>query len=121
MLAYEVVIGGRADPLRRAGDIYAEALSCTDPEPLWLLAQSVPSASQVPCVRSLPAGWTLGHVTVNDGRSVLTFDHDRAGVGALVAAFTARCASGWQPPTSGPTAPGIRSYQRVQPSTSGGS
>jgi hypothetical protein len=47
-LAYEVVIGHRADPLRRTGDIYAQTLSCTDAEPLWLLAQSVPSASAVP-------------------------------------------------------------------------
>src|SRR5215213_2791884 len=34
VLAFEVVIGGRADPLRRAGDIYADALSCSEPEPL---------------------------------------------------------------------------------------
>src|SRR4051812_47369501 len=75
VLLYEVVIGGRANPLRRPGDIYAASLSCTDLEPMWLLAQSVPSASQVPCVPSLPPEWTLAHVTVNAGRSTLTFDH----------------------------------------------
>ncbi len=32
-------------------------LDCDQPEPLWLQAQSVPSASLVPCVSSLPAGW----------------------------------------------------------------
>ena len=115
VLAYEVVIGGRADPLRRPGDIYAHALSCSVPEPLWLLAQSVPSASSVPCVRSLPAGWTLGHVTVISGRSTVTFDHDRAGVGAMVAAFTARCDPGAAVP-AGRDATGMRSYQRVETS-----
>jgi tRNA A-37 threonylcarbamoyl transferase component Bud32/membrane-associated phospholipid phosphatase len=45
------------------------SLACTDLEPQWLLAQSVPSASLVPCLRSLPTGWTLAGVTVNDGRS----------------------------------------------------
>ena len=46
-------------------------LACTDLEPQWLLAQSVPSASLVPCLRPLPAGWSLGPVTVNDGRSII--------------------------------------------------
>ncbi|MDF2742069.1 MAG: hypothetical protein K0S88_3439, partial [Actinomycetia bacterium] len=32
----------------------------------------MPSASLVPCLRSLPIGWTLEKATVNDGRSVLT-------------------------------------------------
>ena len=46
-------------------------LACTDLEPQWLLAQSVPSASLVPCLHSLPAGWMMSNVTVNDGRSVI--------------------------------------------------
>ena len=37
-------------------------LGCTDMEPLWLMAQSVPSASQVPCVRELPTGWLIAQV-----------------------------------------------------------
>ena len=112
VLAYEVVIGGRADPLRRVGDIYADALSCSDPEPLWLFAQSVPDASSVPCVQSLPAGWTLADVTVTSGRSTLTFDHDRAGAGAMVAAFTARCDPAGAIAV-GTDVTGIKSYQRV--------
>src|SRR4051812_5156347 len=113
VLAYEVVIGGRANPLRLPGDIYAQELSCTDPEPLWLVAQSVPAASHVPCVRSLPAGWTLAHVTVNRGRSILTFDHDRAGAGAMVTSFTAECDPRGADPV-GADGAGVTSYQRVQ-------
>src|SRR3954471_12467131 len=116
VLADVFVLGGRLDPLRRVGDIYVEALPCTDPEPLWLIAQSVPGAAQVPCVRRLPAGWTLAHVTVAAGTSVLTFDHDRAGPGAMVATLTEGCDPGGAADI-GPAGPGIRSYQRVQPST----
>jgi tRNA A-37 threonylcarbamoyl transferase component Bud32/membrane-associated phospholipid phosphatase len=66
-------------------------LACTELEPQWLLAQSVPSASLVPCLRPLPAGWMVGNVTVNNGRSVIPLNHDRAGTGVLVLRLTAHC------------------------------
>jgi tRNA A-37 threonylcarbamoyl transferase component Bud32/membrane-associated phospholipid phosphatase len=65
-------------------------LACTDLEPLWLMAQSVPSASLVPCVDSLPAGWSVGGVTVNDGRSVIRL-YDRPGPDAAVVRLSADC------------------------------
>jgi tRNA A-37 threonylcarbamoyl transferase component Bud32/membrane-associated phospholipid phosphatase len=68
-----------------------DSLSCTDFEPLLLEAQSVPSASMVPCVAALPSGWTLGDIAVNDGRSVLSFDSDRAGKGAMTVRLSAGC------------------------------
>jgi hypothetical protein len=55
-------------------------------------------------------------VTVNHGRSVLTFDHDRAGAGALVSTFTEACDPGGSAEV-GAAASGIRSYQRVPPSS----
>jgi tRNA A-37 threonylcarbamoyl transferase component Bud32/membrane-associated phospholipid phosphatase len=64
-------------------------VGCGDLEPLWLMAQSVPSASLIPCVQLLPAGWKVAQVTVNNGRSVITMDHDRAGKGAVVVRLTA--------------------------------
>ncbi|HEX2290147.1 MAG TPA: hypothetical protein VHH53_08130, partial [Pseudonocardiaceae bacterium] len=87
-------------------------LACTDLEPQWLMAQSVPSASLVPCVRSLPAGWSVAEVTVNDGRSVIPLSHDRAGTGVLVVRLTAAC------DTRGATQvrsdqPQVRRYQRI--------
>jgi tRNA A-37 threonylcarbamoyl transferase component Bud32/membrane-associated phospholipid phosphatase len=91
-------------------------LVCSDLEPQWLLAQSVPSASLVPCLRSLPVGWMVGNVTVNDGRSVLSLDHDRAGPGVLVIRLTATC------DTRGTTEvnsdqPQVRRYQRIDRQT----
>jgi hypothetical protein len=65
-----------------ATPLYVSNLACTKPQ--WLEAQSVPSASLVPGLRSLPTGWTLSNATVNNGRSVLTLDNDRAGIGAMI-------------------------------------
>jgi membrane-associated phospholipid phosphatase/tRNA A-37 threonylcarbamoyl transferase component Bud32 len=74
-----------------ATPLYIGNLACSDLEPQWLEAQSVPSASLVPCLRALPVGWSLSNVTVNNGRSVLTLDNDRAGVGAMVIRLAATC------------------------------
>jgi membrane-associated phospholipid phosphatase len=92
------------------------SLSCSDLEPLWVEAQAVPSASLVPCVRYLPVGWSVALVTVNDGRSVLTLDHDRAGGAALVVRLTASCTPSGA--VEGPSAtPGVRHYQGIESPT----
>ena len=89
------------------------SLGCTDLEPLWLQAQAVPSASLVPCVRTLPVGWSLAKVAVNDGRSVITLHHDRTGGPAMEARLTAGCGVGQAAEeTSGHA--GVRRYQRVE-------
>jgi hypothetical protein len=88
-------------------------LGCTDMEPLWLMAQSVPSASQVPCVRELPTGWLIAQVAVNSGRSVITLNHDRAGPGAIVAELTASCDLGGAAEV-GSDQPGMRRYERTE-------
>jgi hypothetical protein len=67
-------------------------VGCGDLEPLWLMAQSVPSASLVPCVQVLPVGWRVAEVAVNNGRSVITLDHDRAGPAAMRVELTAEAA-----------------------------
>jgi hypothetical protein len=90
------------------------ALGCGDLESLWLEAQSVPSASLVPCIRSPLAGWTVAEVAVNDGRSVVTLNHDRAGPSAVVLRLTAACDPAGAVRAPSP-APGVRRYQRVGP------
>ena len=77
-----------------ATPLYIGNVGCSDLGPLWLEAQSVPSATLVPCVRALPVGWSVVKVTVNDGRSVLTLDNDRAGKRALVVRLTSGCGPG---------------------------
>jgi tRNA A-37 threonylcarbamoyl transferase component Bud32 len=71
--------------------LWVNQVGCGDLEPLWLMAQSVPSASLVPCVQLLPPGWTVAEVAVNNGRSVVAVDHDRAGKRAVVVRLTAAC------------------------------
>ncbi len=66
-------------------------LECGQLPPMWLQAQAVPSASLVPCVESLPAGWSFAQANVERGEAVLTFDHDRGGDSALVARLRSGC------------------------------
>ncbi len=55
-------------------------------------------------------------MAVNDGRSVVTLNHDRAGPSAVVLRLTAACdpAGAVQAPSP---APGVRRYQRTGPRT----
>lgn len=91
-------------------------LDCGQLEPLWLEAQSVPSASLVPCVRSRVPGWMVADVAVNNGRSVITLDHDRAGKGAVVARLAASCDTAGAVEMPSPTQ-GVRRFQQVDRAT----
>jgi membrane-associated phospholipid phosphatase/tRNA A-37 threonylcarbamoyl transferase component Bud32 len=75
-----------ATPLNRTD------VDCGHLEPLWLMAQSVPSASLVPCLQLVPVDWKVAEVAVNNGRSVITLDHDRGGKAAMVVTLTAAAA-----------------------------
>ena len=87
-------------------------LDCDRPEPLWLQAQSVPTASLVPCVRSLP-GWTVANANARNGWSMFVLDHDRAGDRAVVVRLTAACdpAGATEMPSK---LPGVRHYERTE-------
>jgi tRNA A-37 threonylcarbamoyl transferase component Bud32/membrane-associated phospholipid phosphatase len=70
--------------------VFVDAV-CEDMEPMWLQAQAVPTAELVPCVASLPVGWSFRLLTVNNGRSTITVDHDRAGAKAIDLRFAESC------------------------------
>jgi tRNA A-37 threonylcarbamoyl transferase component Bud32/membrane-associated phospholipid phosphatase len=91
-------------------------LACTHLEPQWLMAQSVPSASLVPCVRAVPPGWTIADVTANDGRSTITFNHDRAGDDSLKVRLAATCDSAGANERPSRT-PGVRRSERSDAAT----
>jgi tRNA A-37 threonylcarbamoyl transferase component Bud32/membrane-associated phospholipid phosphatase len=97
--------------------------SCTQIEELWLEAQSVPSASRIPCVRDLGAG-IAGALSVRDGESVLELSRGSLEInlntggeskasaegGAITVRLTATCAV----PASGTgqaVAPDVRRYR----------
>jgi tRNA A-37 threonylcarbamoyl transferase component Bud32/membrane-associated phospholipid phosphatase len=97
--------------------------SCTQLEELWLQAQSVPSASFIPCVQALPAGMYVT-LAVRDGESVLELSHAsldisliagewpraHAAAGSVTIGLTAGC--DLQTAGEGQTvAPGVRRFQ----------
>ena len=58
---------------------------------LALLAQSVPTATKVPCISSYPAGWHYASLSVRNGESRFTLDSDRAGISAVRVSLLPRC------------------------------
>ena len=58
---------------------------------LILAAQAVPSATLLPCVKSLPIGWTFGGSDVRNGLDRFWLDSDRAGIHAVEVSLTPRC------------------------------
>jgi tRNA A-37 threonylcarbamoyl transferase component Bud32/membrane-associated phospholipid phosphatase len=91
-------------------------VGCGDLEPLWLMAQSVPSASLIPCLQLVPVDWTVAKVAVNNGRSVITLDHDRGAKAAMVVRLSASCDLAGATEVSSEQ-PGARRYLRVVPNS----
>jgi membrane-associated phospholipid phosphatase/tRNA A-37 threonylcarbamoyl transferase component Bud32 len=100
------------------------SLDCAaDLEPLWLMAQAVPSASLVPCVSSLPAGWRFITVpeeptqsAARNGWSIFTLR--KYLVGSLLVRLSATCdtTATIQRPSD---QPGAQRYERTGQGPSG--
>jgi membrane-associated phospholipid phosphatase/tRNA A-37 threonylcarbamoyl transferase component Bud32 len=90
--------------------LLVSSMTCHSFEPLLAEAQSVPSASAVMCLRSLPEGWSLSRVQAQRGRSVITLDNDRGGIGSLLLTLIARCDVGQAVPVRSP-GPGIARFR----------
>lgn len=85
---------------------------------LVLEAQAVPNADRVPCIRALPAGWSVLNTEIERGRARFALSSDRAGPRALQVTFSSRC------DTSGATEipsdeRGTRRYERIEVVTPG--
>jgi hypothetical protein len=83
-----------------------------------IVAQSVPTASQVPCLGDLPAGWSVSTVRVNEHHSVITMDSDRAGDDAAVLRFEDTCdvSGAASTPSELPPAERFDAIEQVRPS-----
>jgi hypothetical protein len=76
--------------MRPADDIpVTGSPDCGTDNLMVLVAQSVPSATSLPCLAALPAGWDLGSVKVRNGRATFWLDSDRAGKHAAEATLAA--------------------------------
>jgi hypothetical protein len=79
---------------------------------LVLMAQAVPTASQLPCVELLPAGWSVSDIFVRNGRVRFSLDSDRVGMHAVQVVLERFCTFGQV--TRVPTDhSGTRRYQEV--------
>jgi hypothetical protein len=97
------------------------APSCDDGNSALIVAQSVPTASQVPCLGPLPDGWEVTTVNVNQDRTVVTLDSDRAGDSAAILRFEQRCdtADAVPAPSDQPAADRYDSITSATPSFEG--
>lgn len=64
---------------------------CESSRRLAILAQSVPTASVVPCLAEMPAGWSFAALDVDSQRSRFWLDSDRAGLRAVEVELSAAC------------------------------
>jgi hypothetical protein len=85
---------------------------------LIIMAQSVPTAEFIPCVRGLPPGWKLSDFAVRDGRSRFWVDPD--GNGDRTVAVTLQRACDLRGATEVPSdQPGATRYVRSSPGAAG--
>jgi hypothetical protein len=71
---------------------------------LVLLAQAVPGASAVPCVRADPGRWVMSEFTVRDGSAVIGFAYQYGGPDRVTIELRPRCDVGDAKEVSSPHA-----------------
>ena len=85
---------------------------CGDPLRLAIIAQSVPGAAYLPCIRDLPQGWsTSGFDPSQDGTSFL-LNSDRSPGQPVTVRLTTTCQTGGTSPSPA-RAPGVLTYTRL--------
>jgi hypothetical protein len=84
---------GCAQPASFEGDLVACARGKdgTPANGVVLMAQSVPSASWVPCVEGMPLGWHLSDLEARKGSARFWLDSDRSGPQAIEVLLTRSC------------------------------
>jgi len=86
---------------------------CGDPLRLAIVAQSVPGAAYLPCLRDLQPGWTAaGFTPSQDGTSFL-LDSDRSPGRPVTVRLTASCRITGASPSPA-RAPGVLTYTRLE-------
>jgi hypothetical protein len=86
-----LVLSTLASCSARAGDASEANCPIEDGELFVLMAQSVPSATLIPCIEALPAGWTYGGSDVSNAVARFWLDSDRGGYHAVEVSLEASC------------------------------
>jgi hypothetical protein len=76
-LAVPLVVSWSTQTEMDNASLYTSDIGCADHEALWLMAQAVPSATLVPCLKAAPPGWSLYEVKAGSGFASIVFDTDR--------------------------------------------
>ena len=85
---------------------------CDDPLRLAIIAQSLPTATYVPCLRDLPEGWSSSGFDATQSGTSFLLDSDRSPERPVQVQLTATCRPGIASP-SPPRAPGVLTYTRL--------
>ena len=89
--------------------------ACGTDDVMVLMAQSVPTATAIPCISALPTGWTIGGVRVNRGESRFWLDSDQAGAHAVEVTLRPPDACAVDDATEVQTdEPGMRRFEEVE-------
>jgi len=56
-----------------------------------IMAQAVPSAQWLPCIRTVPPGWSFDEIRPRDGEATMLFSSDRDGMHALTVLLRPSC------------------------------
>jgi hypothetical protein len=89
--ATAIVVSTLASCSARAGDATEANCPIEDERFFVLMAQSVPSATLIPCIEALPAGWTYGGSDVSNAVARFWLDSDRGGFHAVEVSLEASC------------------------------
>lgn len=112
-MALVAVVAGVALSLSGcAPGIEGAAPGCDSATRLAIVAQSVPGAAYVPCVRDLPAGWRAASFNVQNGSTRFSLVSDRAPESPVRVALLAACDVRGATPTT-PRADGARTFLQV--------
>jgi hypothetical protein len=107
-----VVTFGAAATLTGCASSSDTVPGCGDPLRLAIVAQSVPSASYLPCIRDLQPGWTTsGFDTAQDGTSFM-LNSDRSPGQPVTVQLTPACRTSGASPSPA-RAPGVLTYTRL--------
>ena len=88
------------------------APGCDDPLRLAIIAQSLPTATYVPCLRDLPEGWSSSGFDATQSGTSFLLDSDRSPERPVQVRLTPACRPGIASP-SPPRAPGVLTYTRL--------
>jgi hypothetical protein len=86
-----VVLGAVLGPACASSQSALPACNRTDEQIFVLAAQAVPSATRLPCLTGLPAGWMFGGSLIRSGLVRFWLDSNVAGIHAVEVDLTAGC------------------------------